>query len=117
MWEVAIQPVGTDTFYEHFNLKQTGQAVVGTYLTQDKKLYPLSGAIDGTLLRIVVTLTDGSTLILEGRLDGTTDMVGILTNLKGRTPFTAAYRPKEKWIDNLNATPAGGLGGGGIPPR
>ncbi len=89
---------------------------MGTYLTQDKKLYPLSGAIDGTQVRIVVTQTDGSTIILEGRLDGTTDMVGILTNVKGRTPFTAAYRPKEKWIDNVNASP-GGLGGGGIPPR
>jgi hypothetical protein len=116
VWEIAIQPVGSDTLYEHFNLKQTGLALAGTYLNHDNKKSPLSGAIDGTTVRLVVTLPDGTTLILEGRLDGTTDMVGILTDAKGRTPFTAAYRPKERWIDNINATP-GGLGGGGIPPR
>ena len=114
VWEIAIQPAGADAFYEHFFLKQTGQSVAGSYLTQDKKRYPLAGAIDGTQIRMVVTLVDGSTYVIEGRLDGTTDMVGILTNAKGRTPFTAGYRPKEKWIDNVNASP-GGLGG--VPPR
>ena len=117
VWEVAIQPMNGDPFYEHLFIKQTGQALAGTYLTQDKKKFPLAGAIDGTQIRIVATLPDGSTIVLEGKVDGTTDMVGMLTNAKGRTPFTAAYRPKEKWIDNVNAQP-GGLGGsGGYPPR
>jgi hypothetical protein len=116
VWEVAIQPIGADATYEHLLLKQTGQALAGSYLTKDKKRYPLAGALDGTQIRLVVTLSDGSTMILEGKVDGTTDMVGMLTNAKGQTPFTAAYRPKEKWMDNINASP-GGMGGGGIPPR
>lgn len=116
VWEIAIQPMGADAIYEHLFIKQTGLALAGTYLTQDKKKYPLAGALDGTQVRMVVTLPDGSTIVLEGRVDGTTDMVGMLTNAKGRTPFTAAYRPKEKWLDNVNASP-GGLGGGAYPPR
>ena len=52
---------------------------------------------------------------MEGRLDGTTDMIGMLTTPKEQVPFTAAYRPKEKWIENVNPAPGrrGGTGGGG----
>lgn len=118
VWEVAIQPMGSDAVYEHFMLKQTGQALAGTYLTQDKKKYPLTGAIDGTQVRLVVALPDGSTYVIEGKLEGTTDMLGMMTNAKGTTPFTAAYRAKEKWFDNINASPGGlGGGGGGYPPK
>jgi hypothetical protein len=56
-------------------------------------------------------MPDGTTLLLEGRLDGTTDMVGELTMAGGEVPFTASYRPKEKWIENVNPSP-GGVGGG-----
>ena len=117
VWEIAIQRVGVDVQYEHFNLKQTGNTLAGTYLTQSKLKYPLAGSVDGTQVRIVVTRADGSTILLEGTVDGTTDMIGMLTDSKERVPFTAAYRPKEKWMDNVNASP-GGLGGsGGIPPK
>lgn len=118
VWELQIQR-GADTQYEHFNIKQTGSAITGTYLTQDKKKFPLAGSIDGHNVRIVVSLADGSTILLEGRVDGTTDMLGMLTDAQEHVPFTAAYRPKEKWTDNVNAQP-GGLGspgGSGYPPR
>lgn len=117
VWEVEIQR-GNDTQYEHFSIKQTGTTLAGTYLTTDKKKYPIAGTLDGSTIRLVVTLSDGSTILLEAKVDGTTDMLGMLTDAKERVPFTAAYRPKEKWIDNLNAQP-GGLGGQGgyQPPR
>jgi len=116
VWELQIQR-GANTEYEHFNLTQTGSAITGTYLTQDKKKFPLAGSIDGHNVRLVVSLADGSTILLEGRVDGTTDMLGMLTDAQERVPFTAAYRPKEKWSDNVNAQP-GGLGSpSGGPPR
>ena len=118
MWELQIQR-GANTEYEHFNIKQSGSAITGTYLTKDKKKFPLAGSVDGRNVRIVVSLADGSTILLEGRIDGTTDMLGMLTDAQEHVPFTAAYRPKEKWSDNVNAQP-GGLGspgGSGYPPR
>jgi hypothetical protein len=121
VWEVEIQH-GADTIYEHMNLKQTGATITGTYLTKDKKAYPVAGSLDGKTIRLIVSLPDGSTMLLEGRVDGTTDMLGLLTLGADSTPFTAAYRPKEKWSDNVNAVPGGlggngGVGGGGVPPR
>ena len=95
VWEIQIQR-GANTEYEHFFIKQTGTDLAGTYLTQDKKKYPVAGALDGRNIRIVVSLPDGSTMLFEGRVDGTTDMIGMLTDSKERVPFTAAYRPKEK---------------------
>jgi hypothetical protein len=117
VWEVQIQR-GSDTQYEHFSIKQTGTSLIGTYLTTDKKKYPVAGTLDGSNVRLVVSLADGTTILLEAKVDGTTDMLGMFTDAKERIPFTAAYRPKEKWIDNLNAQP-GGLGGQGgyQPPR
>jgi hypothetical protein len=115
VWEVQIQR-GPKTEYEHMNLIQTGQNLTGTFLTKDNKKYPVTGSLDGqNNVRLVVSLADGTTVLLEARLDGTTDMLGMYTNAQERVPFTAAYRPKEKWIDNVNATP-GGLGGGSGPP-
>ena len=115
VWEVQIQR-GPNTEYEHMNLKQTGQTISGIFLTKDNKKYPVTGSLDPqNTVRLVVSLPDGSTILLEARLDGTTDMLGMFTDAKERVPFTAAYRPKEKWIDNINATP-GGLGGGSGPP-
>ena len=115
VWEVQIQR-GPNTEYEHMNLIQTGQSITGTFLTKDNKKYPVTGSLDGqSNVRLVVSLSDGTTILLEARLDGTTDMLGMFTDSKERVPFTAAYRPKEKWIDNINAEP-GGLGGGSGPP-
>jgi len=117
VWEVQIQrPSGTD--YTHFKVAQQGDALTGTYLDARGKRYPLSGTVAGSDVRLIVTMPDGTTLLLEGRLDGTTDMVGMLTMAGGEVPFTASYRAKEKWIENVNPSP-GGIsqpGGGYTPP-
>ncbi len=117
VWEVQIQhPSSTD--YTHFKIVQQGDALNGTYLDTRGKRYPISGTVDGQAVRLIVAMPDGTTLLLEGKLDGTTDMVGMLTAAGGEVPFTASYRAKEKWIDNVNPTP-GGIsqpGGGYTPP-
>lgn len=116
VWEVQIQrPAQTN--YTHLKIAQTGNALTGTYLDNNGKKYPLAGSVDGQAVRLIVTKPDGTTMLLEGRLDGTTDMIGVLTTDKEQVPFTAAYRAKEKWIENVNASP-GGLGGpsGGYTP-
>jgi len=124
VWEVQIQR-GSTTDYTHFKLNQAGQTLSGTYLDARGKRYPLAGSVDGPSIRLIVTLPDGTTILMEGRLDGTTDMIGMLTTAKEQVPFTAAYRPKEKWIENVNPAP-GGLGvpnsgsgspGGYTPPK
>ena len=117
VWEVAIQhPAATD--YTHFNIKQDGDTLTGTYLDARGKRYPLAGSVDGQAVRLIVTMPNGTTLLLEGKLDGTTDMVGMLTMPNGQVPFTAAYRAKEKWIENVNPSPGGlpSQGGGYTPP-
>ncbi len=111
VWEVQIQR-GSKTDYAHFRIAQTGTTVTGTFLDNAGKRFPLAGSVDGETVRLVVSMPDGTSLLLEGRLDGTTDMIGMFTTGSEQVPFTAAYRPKEKWIDNLNASP-GGLGGAG----
>jgi hypothetical protein len=119
VWELQIQR-GPKTEYEHLNLIQTGQSLTGYYLTANKKKYPVSGSLDQqNNVRIIVSLPDGSTILLEARVDGTTDMLGMFTDSKERVPFTAAYRPKEKWIENVNAAPGGLMnssGTGSGPP-
>ncbi len=98
--------------YVHFNLKQTGTTLTGSYLDKAGKSYPLSGTVDGQHFRMIVTLPNGTSALMEGRLDGTSDMVGKLTTPTEEAYFTASWRPKEKWIENINASP-GGLGGTG----
>ncbi len=112
VWEVQIQHSST-TDYTHFALKQQGDALTGTYVDARGKKYPIAGSVDGQAVRLIVSMPNGTTLLLEGKLDGTTDMIGMLTMPNGVVPFTAAYRAKEKWIENVNATP-GGVGGGGM---
>jgi hypothetical protein len=118
VWEVQIQrPNGTD--YTHFALAQQGAALTGTYLDARGKKYPLAGTLDGQAVRLIVTMPNGTTILLEGKLDGTTDMIGMLTMPDGAVPFTASYRPKEKWIENVNPSPGGipsGNGGSYTPP-
>lgn len=116
VWEVQIQhPNGTD--YTHFAVKQQGDALNGTYLDTHGKKYALAGSVDGQAVRMIVTMPNGTTMLLEGKLDGTTDIVGMLTTPEGQVPFTASYRAKEKWIENINPS-AGGLGqpGSYTPP-
>jgi hypothetical protein len=106
VWEVQIQhPNATD--YTHFKLYQEGDALTGTYLDAKGKRYPLAGSVDGQAVRLIVTMPNGTTMLLEGRLDGTTDMVGMLTTTDGQVPFTASYREKSKFIDNINPSPGG----------
>jgi hypothetical protein len=115
VWEIQIQR-GPKTEYEHMNLAQHGETLTGYYLTEQKKKFPITGTLDDThSVRLVVSRPDGTTILLEARVDGTTDMLGMFTDSKERVPFTAAYRPKEKFIDNINASP-GGLGGTGGGP-
>ncbi|HEY1680638.1 MAG TPA: hypothetical protein VGF98_03250 [Candidatus Tumulicola sp.] len=118
VWEVQIQR-GSNTEYTHLVLKQDGSTISGTYVNSNGKKYPIAGSLDAQAVHLVVTLPDGTSISLEGRLDGTTDMIGEFTTPKEQVTFTAAYRPKSKFIDNLNAAP-GGMGGnnsgGGGPP-
>lgn len=115
VWEVAIQHPNT-TDYTHFRLSQQGDELTGTYLDSHGKKYPLTGVVDGQSVRLIVTMPNGTTLLLEGRLDGTTDMVGELTGAGGETPFSASYRAKEKWIENVNPSPGGIPSQGGYTP-
>lgn len=119
VWEVQIQHIAKPTDYAHFQLDQQGDALSGVYLDTNKKKYPLVGTVDGQDVRLIVSMPNGTTLLLQGRLDGTTDMVGMLTDASGQTPFTASYRAKAKWIENINPSPGGiGQPGGGsyTPP-
>ncbi len=124
VWEVEIQqPNQNNPLYTHFQLKQQQNALSGLYLDSNGKKYPLSGTLDGEAVRLIVTRPDGTTLLLEATLDGTTDMLGMITDSAQRVPFTAAYRPKENFFENITPGPGGmggmggGTGGGGIPPR
>jgi hypothetical protein len=114
VWEVAIQEP-SQVVYTHFKLEQKGAVLTGQYLDGDGKKFPLSGSIDGKNVRVVVSLPNGTAMIFNGTQDGGLDMVGTLDTSKDIIGFTASYRPKYKWIENL--TPgAGGLGNGnGIP--
>ncbi len=106
VWEVAIQHPNT-TDYTHFKIAQQGDAITGTYLDSKGKQYPLAGSVDGQAIRLIVSMPNGTTLLLEGKLDGTTDMVGMLTMPTGQLPFTASYRARQKWIENINPSPGG----------
>ena len=78
VWEMVIQRA-TQPEYVHFNLKQTGTTLTGSYLDKAGKSYPLTGTVDGQHFRMIVTLPNGTSALMEGRLDGTSDMVGKLT--------------------------------------
>jgi len=114
VWEVAIQHTNT-TDYTHFLLTQTGDQLSGTYV-DGKTKYPLAGTLDGQQIRLVVTMPNGTTLLMEGKLDGTTDMIGEMTSPKGQVPFTASYRPKTNWMENVNPSPGGVPSQGGYTP-
>lgn len=114
VWEVQIQHDAT-TVYTHFNItSQADNVLSGIYRNQAGKVFPLSGSVDGQNVRMVVSLPNGTTLLLQAHLDGTSDMVGSLTSAKGEVYFTASWRPKEKFIQNISPG-TGGLGGTGLP--
>ena len=112
VWEIALQkPDGV--VYTHFKIAQSGTTLTGQYLDEAGKKFPLSGTIDGKNVRVVVTLPNGTALVFSGSEDGFTDMVGTLSTAKDLVGFTAAYRPKYKWIDNIS--PGGSTMGAGTP--
>lgn len=117
VWEVQIQHAN-NTDYTHFKIAQEGDALTGTYLDAAGKKYPLAGSVDGQAVRLIVSMPNGTTMLLEGHLDGTTDMVGELTTPNGQVPFTAAYRAKTKFMDNVSPSPGGipSQSGGYTPP-
>ena len=117
VWEVQIQRE-SETTYAHFKLTEKGGVLSGVYMDPKGKQFPLAGSVDVKTVHLVVSMPDGSTVTFEGTQDNDTDMLGLMTAAKENVAFTAAYRPKEKFIDNI--TPgAGGLGGlgGGQGPR
>lgn len=112
VWEVQIQQPST-TVYTHLKIDQKGTALTGQYLDTNGKKYPVAGTITGKDVHLVVTMADGTALVFSGTVDGGTDMAGTLETAKDMVGFTAAYRPKYKWLDNLSPNP--GLGTPGVP--
>jgi hypothetical protein len=114
VWEVQIQQP-TQTIYTHFKLTQNGTALTGQYLDTNGKKYPLTGTVDGKDVHLVVTMPNGNALVFSGSVEAGTDMAGTLDSTKDTVGFTAEYRPKYKWIDNLSPNP--GIPGGqtGVP--
>jgi hypothetical protein len=104
VWEVQIQN-DSGTVYTHFKLTQNGNGLTGQYLDTNGKKYPIAGTVDGKEVHLVVSMPDGSALVFEGSVDQNTDMAGTLQTAKDLIGFTAAYRPKYKWIDNLSPNP------------
>ena len=110
VWEIQIQRL-TGVTYTHFKIDQKDNVLTGQYLDTDGKKYPLFGSIDGKTVRVVVSLPNGTTLTFTGTHEAFADMIGMLALSNESIPFTAAYRPKYNWLDNL----APGTGGMGVP--
>ncbi len=106
VWELALQR-GANTTYSHLDLLQQQNALTGYYIDSANKRAPAVGVVDGNDVRIVVTLADGTSIVFTGTLDGTTDMIGMMTTPTEQVPFSADYRPKENFFDNLNEQPGG----------
>lgn len=106
VWELALQH-GAATTYTHLQLRQQQNALTGIYIDSSNKRLPAVGIVDGTNVRIVVTYADGTTIVFTGTLDGTTDMIGMMTTPTGQVPFSGDYRPKENFFDNINDQPGG----------
>ncbi len=106
VWELAIQR-GSDTTYTHLKLRQQQNVLTGIYIDSSNKQAPIIGTVTGNNVRIVISYADGSTMVISGTLDGTTDMIGLITTSTGQVPFSADYRPKEDFFDNINEQPGG----------
>ncbi len=117
VWEVVVQRLTGEIVYQHLKLVQKGSVITGIFMDNqhNNKQYPVAGSIDAKTIHLVVTKDDGTTMTLSGTVDGTTDMVGLLLERGESVAFTAAYRPKYKFIDSISPVPGGlgGLGGGG----
>jgi hypothetical protein len=106
VWELALQQ-GPNTSYAHLKIRQKQNMLSGIYLDGNNKPLPAIGEVDGDQVRIVVQQKDGSTLVFSARLDGTTDMVGMMTTPTQEIPFTGDYRAPVNFFDNLNENPTG----------
>jgi len=91
-WEVQVQR-GARTSYEHFTLKQAGNAVTGTWNVDKKTALPLSGSYDGHDFKFTAH-GPGGPVALSGYVDDASDMVGAYPEGKGLTAFTATHRKK-----------------------
>jgi len=118
VWEVQIQHSDGKTTYDHFQLVQKDNLVSGTFLDNEhnNKKYPVAGSLDGHNIRLVVTRDDGTTMLFTGTEDGMTDMIGMLQDGAQSVAFTAAYRPKYRFMDTISPLPGGISGGSGTPP-
>jgi len=121
VWEVQIQHTDGSTTYDHFQLTQKDNLLTGQFLDNEhnNKKYPVAGSVEGHNVRLVVTREDGTTMVFTGNVENATDVVGLLQDGAQTIAFTAAYRPKYKFIDTINALPGGiGTNGGtgGTPP-
>lgn len=110
VWEIAIQRV-TGVTYTHFKIDQKDNVLTGEYLDSNGKKFPLFGSIDAKNVRVVVSLPTGATLVFTATVDGFSDMIGMIAMTNESVPFTAAYRPKYNWLDNLSP----GTSGMGVP--
>lgn len=115
VWEVQLQRTNGTTTYTHFKLVQKGDVLTGEYLDSSKKRYPIAGSIDGSVVHLVVSLSNGSSIIFHGTESNGTDMLGMVEMPKSTIGFTAAYRPKYNWMDSLNPNPGIGNNQGGVP--
>lgn len=121
VWEVVIQRMNDDPLYDHIKLTQKENVLTGVFLDNQNhnKQYPLAGSVDGNNIHLVVTKDDGTTMTFNGTVDGTTDMIGMMQRGTETIAFTAAYRPKYKFIDSIapgtGMPGTGGTGGGSYP--
>ncbi|MBV8601344.1 MAG: hypothetical protein JO359_07250 [Candidatus Eremiobacteraeota bacterium] len=96
VWELEMQ-TRAKTYYSHLTLKQSGAAgsdITGMWLRENKKL-PLTGTFDGRLFKF--TVTDGAVqYTLSGYVENFSDIVGLITDGKNQTAFTAEHRKREK---------------------
>ena len=96
------RPSGTD--YTHMKLVQTGTTLSGVYLDAHNKKYPLAGTVDGEAVRMIVSMPDGTTLLLEGKLDNAeatmkNNITGILHKLGAPNRTRAVtYAVRQGWL-------------------
>ena len=102
VWEVEMQPIGQRlATYTHLGVTSTGANVTGYWETGGTKVknrVPMTGAFDGRLISLSITMADGSTATFTGYVEGFADMVGIFrkNDKDPGTAFTAEHRKKLK---------------------
>ena len=105
-----------DTASRRATMQVAGQSQVGYTFDNANRLTQIAQgtstvgfSYDNANRRSTLTLPNGATLTFNGTHEAFTDMVGMLALSNESVPFTAAYRPKYNWLDNL-APGTGGIG-------